>query len=109
MSFQPFSYWGVARFNYVLVTNSNPVMTCASDGRVNPELTRALTMLSRPTRRQVPLTRTLTIYMCPLARTGRKSIRTTENILTANNASYYYIRGMRKFFSLGLRVTILCR
>jgi hypothetical protein len=27
---------GVARFNYVLVTNSNPVMTCASDGRVNP-------------------------------------------------------------------------
>jgi hypothetical protein len=27
---------GVARFNYVLVTNLNPVMTCASDGRVNP-------------------------------------------------------------------------
>ena len=27
---------GVARFNYVLVTNSNPVTTCASDGRVNP-------------------------------------------------------------------------
>jgi hypothetical protein len=27
---------GIARFNYVLVTNSNPVMTCASDGRVNP-------------------------------------------------------------------------
>ncbi len=27
---------GVARFNYVLVTNSNPVMTCASEGRVNP-------------------------------------------------------------------------
>jgi hypothetical protein len=27
---------GVARFNYVLVTNLNPVTTCASDGRVNP-------------------------------------------------------------------------
>jgi hypothetical protein len=27
---------GVARFNYVLVTSSNPVTTCASDGRVNP-------------------------------------------------------------------------
>ncbi len=27
---------GVARFNYILVTNSNPVTTCASDGRVNP-------------------------------------------------------------------------
>ena len=27
---------GVARFNYVLVTNSNPVTTCASDGQVNP-------------------------------------------------------------------------
>jgi hypothetical protein len=27
---------GVARFDYVLVTNSNPVTTCASDGRVNP-------------------------------------------------------------------------
>ena len=27
---------GVARFNYVLVTNSNPVTTCASDGRANP-------------------------------------------------------------------------
>jgi hypothetical protein len=27
---------GVARFNYVLVTNSNPVTTCVSDGRVNP-------------------------------------------------------------------------
>jgi hypothetical protein len=27
---------GVSCFNYVLVTNSNPVMTCASDGRVNP-------------------------------------------------------------------------
>ncbi len=27
---------GVARFNYVLVTNSNPVMTCASDNQVNP-------------------------------------------------------------------------
>ncbi len=27
---------GVARFNYVLATNSNPVTTCASDGRVNP-------------------------------------------------------------------------
>jgi hypothetical protein len=27
---------GVARFNYVLVSNSNPVTTCASDGRVNP-------------------------------------------------------------------------
>ncbi len=27
---------GVARFNYVLVTNSIPVTTCASDGRVNP-------------------------------------------------------------------------
>jgi hypothetical protein len=25
-----------ARFNYVLVTNSNPVLTCASDGQVNP-------------------------------------------------------------------------
>jgi hypothetical protein len=27
---------GVARFNYVLVSNSNPVTTCASDGGVNP-------------------------------------------------------------------------
>jgi hypothetical protein len=27
---------GVTRFNYVLATNSNLVMTCASDGRVNP-------------------------------------------------------------------------
>jgi hypothetical protein len=27
---------GVARFSYVLVTNSNPATTCASDGRVNP-------------------------------------------------------------------------
>ncbi len=27
---------GVARFNYVLVTSSNPVTTCASDGQVNP-------------------------------------------------------------------------
>ena len=27
---------GVARFNYVLGTNSNPVTTCASDERVNP-------------------------------------------------------------------------
>ena len=27
--------WGVACFNYVLVTNSNPVTTCASDGQVN--------------------------------------------------------------------------
>jgi hypothetical protein len=27
---------GVARFNDVLVTNLNPVMTCASDGQVNP-------------------------------------------------------------------------
>ncbi len=27
---------GVARFNYVLVTNSNPVTTFASEGRVNP-------------------------------------------------------------------------
>jgi hypothetical protein len=27
---------GIARFNYVLVTNSNPVTTCASDGRINP-------------------------------------------------------------------------
>ncbi len=27
---------GVARFNYVLATNLNPVTTCASDGRVNP-------------------------------------------------------------------------
>jgi hypothetical protein len=27
---------GVARFNYVLVTNSNPVMNSASDGRVYP-------------------------------------------------------------------------
>jgi hypothetical protein len=27
---------GIARFNYVLDTNSNPVMTCASVGQVNP-------------------------------------------------------------------------
>jgi hypothetical protein len=27
---------GVARFNYILGTNLNPVTTCASDGRVNP-------------------------------------------------------------------------
>jgi hypothetical protein len=27
-----FATGGVAQFNYVLVTNSNPVMTCASDG-----------------------------------------------------------------------------
>jgi hypothetical protein len=26
---------GIARFNYVLVTNPNPVTTCTSDGRVN--------------------------------------------------------------------------
>ena len=34
---------GVARFNYVLVTNSNPVTTCALDGRVNlyPNMRRA--------------------------------------------------------------------
>jgi hypothetical protein len=30
---------GVVRFNYVLATNSNPVTTCASDGRVNPYYT----------------------------------------------------------------------
>jgi hypothetical protein len=33
---------GVARFNYVLVTNSNPVTTCASDGRVNPYPNRGI-------------------------------------------------------------------
>ena len=33
---QTYSYWGRSRFNYVLVTNSNPVTTCTSDGRVNP-------------------------------------------------------------------------
>jgi hypothetical protein len=27
---------GVSGFNYVLVTKSNPVTTCASEGRVNP-------------------------------------------------------------------------
>jgi hypothetical protein len=27
---------GVAHFNYILVTNSSPVMTCASVGQVNP-------------------------------------------------------------------------
>jgi hypothetical protein len=30
-----FATGGVARFKYVLVTTSNPVTTCASDGRVN--------------------------------------------------------------------------
>lgn len=36
MLYQTFSFWGVACFNYVLVTNSNPVTTCTSDGQVNP-------------------------------------------------------------------------
>jgi hypothetical protein len=37
MSYQTFSYWGRSPFQLrVLVTNSNPVTTCASDGRVNP-------------------------------------------------------------------------
>jgi hypothetical protein len=36
MSSRHLATGGVARFNYVLVTNSNPVKTCASDGQVNP-------------------------------------------------------------------------
>ena len=41
MSYQTFSYWGRSQFNYVLVTSSNPVTTCASDGQVNPYPNRA--------------------------------------------------------------------
>jgi hypothetical protein len=45
---------GVACFNNVLVTNSNPVTTCPSDGRVNPypNMTR-LTCMTCPKLRNV--------------------------------------------------------
>ena len=88
---------GVAGFNYVLVTNSNPVTTCASDGGVNPYPNRRYEFRTGASTRVQSSVGTLVLILCTAS---TRSTVVHGNWTLANECHCVYIQCGRAQYSI---------